>query len=80
MAIERSPTIANGNPPKVLLRPRRFSTTIQRNMAILVTAVIVAAILLIGKSAYGFAACALFVAAFMLWWDGQPGRPLDSDL
>jgi len=80
MATERSPTIANGNPPKVLLRPRRFSNTIQRNMAILVTAVIVAAILLIGKSAYGFAACALFVAAFMLWWDGQPGRPLDSDL
>ncbi|HEY4580495.1 MAG TPA: hypothetical protein VIG89_05610 [Candidatus Acidoferrales bacterium] len=49
-------------------------------MSILVTAVIVAAILLIGNSAYGFAACALFVAAFMLWWDGQPGRPLDSDL
>jgi hypothetical protein len=49
-------------------------------MELLVTAVIVAAIVLIGKSSYGLAACALFVAAFMLWWDGQPGRPLDSDL
>lgn len=49
-------------------------------MEILVTAIVVAAIVLIGKSDYGFGACALFVAAFMLWWDGQPGRPADSDL
>jgi hypothetical protein len=49
-------------------------------MEILVTALIVAAVVLVGKSAYGFAACALVAAACVLWWDGQPGRPLDSDL
>jgi len=78
--IERLPTIPNCNPPKVLLRRSHFSDTIPPNMEILVTAAVVAAIVLIGKSAYGFGACALFVAAFMLWWDGQPGRPADSDL
>ncbi|HLE27567.1 MAG TPA: hypothetical protein VI793_05590 [Anaerolineales bacterium] len=49
-------------------------------MEILVTAVIVAAIFLIGKADYGLGACALIAAAFILWWDGQPGRSLDSDL
>lgn len=49
-------------------------------MELLVTAVIVAAIILLGNSAYGWGACLLFVAAFALWWDGQPGRPLDNDL
>lgn len=77
---ERLPTIPNCNPPKVLLRRSHFSATIPPNMEILVTAAVVAAIVLVGKSDYGFGACALFVAAFMLWWDGQPGRPVDSDL
>ena len=45
-------------------------------MEILVTAVVVGAIILFGNSAYGFGACALIVAAFILWWDGQPGVEL----
>ncbi len=49
-------------------------------MAVLLTAIIIGAIFLIGKANYGLGACALIVAAFMLWWDGLPGRPVDSDL
>jgi hypothetical protein len=48
-------------------------------MALLVTGILVGAIVLIGHSAYGLAACALLAAAFALWWDGQPSRPLDHD-
>lgn len=49
-------------------------------MEIIVTALVVTALLLIARSAYGLGACALIVAAVTLWWDGQPGRPMDSDL
>lgn len=49
-------------------------------MEILVTALLVAAIVLIGNGLFGFGACTLMVAAFALWWDSQPARPLDHDL
>ena len=49
-------------------------------MEILSMAVVVMALLFIGKSAYGWAAGALIIAAFMLWWDGQPGSSIGPDL
>lgn len=49
-------------------------------MILLITATIITAIVLAGNAMYGWSACALFVAAFMLWWDGQPGPTLDQGI
>jgi hypothetical protein len=48
-------------------------------MTLLLTAIIALGIFLVGQSYYGFGACAFIVAAFMLWWEGQPARPVDLD-
>ncbi len=53
--------------------------TCEVNMLIIETAIGVLAIYLLGLGEYGFAATALFVLAFMLWWDSQPGPSLDQD-
>ena len=49
-------------------------------MLIIETAIGVLAVYLLGLGAHGFAATAIAVLAFMLWWDGQPGPPLDQEL
>ena len=49
-------------------------------MLILMTAVIVSSLWLFGSGYFGWAACALGVAAFLLWWSGQPGPSLDEEL
>jgi hypothetical protein len=45
----------------------------------LVAGAILASFYLLGSGHYGLAACGLFVAAFLLWWSGQPGPSLDQD-
>jgi hypothetical protein len=49
-------------------------------MEVLIAAAVVAALLLFGSGHFGLAGCALFVAAFLLWWSGQPGPSLDEEL
>ena len=49
-------------------------------MEILISATSVAAAVLLGMEQYGWGACALAVALFILWWDGQPGPALDQDI
>jgi len=49
-------------------------------MLILETAIGVAAVYLLGRGDFGFAATALIALAFLLWWDGQPGPLVEQEV
>jgi hypothetical protein len=49
-------------------------------MEVLVAGVILLGVVLFAGGQSGWAACAFMVAAFMWWWDGQPGPTLDQGI